>query len=422
MQQMGPLQVALRESPRVCLIGDVNPPAGGVATYCRHLTAGLAKLGWEVTLVDTNGRPGKTPPEGTSRYVTTSPRRSVQRGILSGTILRGAQGPSRGPQSQREPPLTWEDRVKLAGLAAFIGSVLQEDKPAIVHTNHAGLRSLAAVRAAGRAGIPCVVTVHGSEFTSPRLERYRPVGRYVCQQCSAVIAVSRHTAAMAAATGVEAPVHVVYNGIDVAAVTSVQVTSGFLKRYELDLHRPVILYVGWLIEQKGPQVLLRAIARLPRPILDAVQVLLVGPDHGLAAALRETIREHRWSGVRLIGEVPPDDVSQFYRAATLLVFPTIKYEGFGLVAVEAAAAGCAILGSRVGAIPEVVADGVNGALFEPNRDDQLGALLERALSTPDLLQRWRDASPRVAGLFERRRMAAETARVYEDLVGSGARV
>lgn len=410
-------QLADARSRRVCLIGDVEPPPGGVATYCRHLTAGLAHLGWDVIVLDTNGRGKKLPPPGTDRYIATTPQRGFARAVLAGDVFRDLHDAESGLQRVCRG-LSWKDRGKSLALGADFRRVIERHRAALVHTSHAGLRSLAALRAARRVGVPCVVTIFGAEFTSPRLRPYLPLALQVCTLADSVVAISHHTARAAADAGVGVPVRVVYPGIDVAAMGRAAATPEFLQRYRLDAARPLILYAGWLILRKGPQVLLRALARLPTELLGRIQVVLIGPDHGLAPALRETIRQHGWRSVEVVGEVPPEDVPRFYHAASVLVFPTItEDEGFGLVAVEAAAAGCAVLGSRVGAIPEVVSEGLNGALFQPDADAQLASLLVKTLSNRDLLERWRAASPGVAARFDYLQTAAQCARVYEDLIG-----
>jgi len=367
--------------------------------------------------VDTNGARGKVGPAGAERYTGTTPGRGAALAGLSGQLLRPSTFPAAAGLG-----LSLKDRVQAAGLASTFRRELRRARPDLVHTSHAGIRSLAALWAAARERLPCVVTIYGSEFTSPALERYHPLARHVCAQADAVLAISRHTAAMAAAVGVKNEIRVVYPGIDPDVIAGTAVTDRFRRTYGIAPGRTLVLYAGWLIERKGPQVLLRALARLPRPLVDGIDVVFIGPDHGLGAGLRDTVAAEGWHTVRVIGEVAAADVAQVYRAASVLVFPTLtRDEGFGLVAVEAAAAGCAVLGSRIGAIPEVVDDGVNGALFEPGNDEQLAALLTAAVADPARLAAWRTASPNVARRFDRRRTAALTADVYARVLASRGR-
>jgi starch synthase len=90
--------------------------------------------------------------------------------------------------------------------------------------------------------------------------------------------------------------------------------------------------------------------------------------------------------------VPDDDLPDLYRAADVVVFPTVwRTEGFGLVAAEAMACGTAVVASRVGAIPEVVEDGVTGLLVTPDDEQDLARGISRVLSDEPLRRRLGEA-------------------------------
>jgi glycosyltransferase involved in cell wall biosynthesis len=70
------------------------------------------------------------------------------------------------------------------------------------------------------------------------------------------------------------------------------------------------------------------------------------------------------------GALPPDGVRDWYQKASFVVVPS-RREGFGLVAAEAAMSGRAVIGSRVGGIPDVIRHGVSGLIVEPDDIDGL---------------------------------------------------
>jgi D-inositol-3-phosphate glycosyltransferase len=141
--------------------------------------------------------------------------------------------------------------------------------------------------------------------------------------------------------------------------------------------RPRILSVGRLVERKGFEDLIRAMALVP-----AAECVIVGgaEDQPYAHRLRELARrcgvEDR---VRLAGSVPAADMPRWYRSTDVLA-ATPWYEPFGLTPLEAMASGVPVVGSAVGGIPDTVVDGVTGDLV-PARDPRaLGFALRRLIT------------------------------------------
>jgi glycosyltransferase involved in cell wall biosynthesis len=85
--------------------------------------------------------------------------------------------------------------------------------------------------------------------------------------------------------------------------------------------------------------------------------------------------------VTFSGSVDPGELARDYTAARLVAVPS-RREGFGMVAAEALAAGRAVVGTRVGGLPDVVTDGVTGTLVAP---DDVGALAAALRSTDPAL-------------------------------------
>ncbi len=146
------------------------------------------------------------------------------------------------------------------------------------------------------------------------------------------------------------------------------------------------LYLGRLSEEKGVEELVRAW----RP--DLGRLLVVG-DGPLAPRLRALAGE----GVELRGSVPPEEVPALVAGARAVLVPSLWYEAFPRVVVEAYTAGVPVLASRIGALPEVVEEGVTGLLAEPGdpaswaeaverlRDDELSLRLGEGA-----YRRWRE--------------------------------
>jgi glycosyltransferase involved in cell wall biosynthesis len=143
-------------------------------------------------------------------------------------------------------------------------------------------------------------------------------------------------------------------------------------------NRTILFTVRNLVPRMGLDNLLCAIEMLKNARHRLL--LVIGGEGPLHEQLQADIRRKGLSDVvRLIGFVPESQLAQYYQAADLVLMPSLQLEGFGLVMVEAMACGTPVLGTPVGAIPEIlnqvdpilVAEGVDGR--------SIGRALERVL-------------------------------------------
>ncbi len=137
-----------------------------------------------------------------------------------------------------------------------------------------------------------------------------------------------------------------------------------------------IVYAGVLIPRKGVHHLLGAFARLKQP---RARLHLVGgaENADYAQALRRQaaalgIAER----VRFVGAVSQAELARILAAARVMVLPSLS-EGLGRVVIESMLVGTPVIGSRVGGIPDVIADGETGYLVAPGDEDALAAALAR---------------------------------------------
>ena len=121
-------------------------------------------------------------------------------------------------------------------------------------------------------------------------------------------------------------------------------------------------------------------------------------------------------GVRLLGQVTDEQLAHLYKGCSAFVFPS-WHEGFGLPALEAMAAGAAVLAANTSSLPEVV--GQEEALFDPFDVDEIKAKLEQVLTDQAFAQKLRDHAPVQAAKFSWQHTAeqalafsAETAEAY----------
>jgi glycosyltransferase involved in cell wall biosynthesis len=132
-----------------------------------------------------------------------------------------------------------------------------------------------------------------------------------------------------------------------------------------------VLYASRVTETKGIETLLRAYAENPEG-LPPLRVVHGGDMLPLVEA--SAARDPRISS---FGQISRDEVLVMMREARALVFPSIWYENFPMAITEAFAVGLPVIGSRIGALPELIQDGVNGLLFEPRNAGDLAEKLRR---------------------------------------------
>jgi glycosyltransferase involved in cell wall biosynthesis len=148
----------------------------------------------------------------------------------------------------------------------------------------------------------------------------------------------------------------------------------------------VVLTVAFLIPEKGIDVLLRALPELPPEVV--VWVAGAGPERGrLEALAREGNVLER---VCFLGS--QQHVEPFMQAADCFVCPSLWAEAAGLVNLESQASGLPLVASRIGGIPEYLAEGQSGLLFTPGDHRELAAHLRRLHESPSLRERMGQAA------------------------------
>jgi len=258
---------------------------------------------------------------------------------------------------------------------AFLRSVLfvsRSNQVRLIHLSDALLTPLGlALRTLLR--VPVVVTVHGLDVTySNRL--YQWLIPKCLRRMDKVICVSSYTRQQCVRRGVPPALCVVIpNGVNLVefadqytsqGIRNLQTSAGRILR-----DRKVLLTVGRLIERKGVVYFLTEV--MPRILAHRQDICYLIVGEGPQRDLIETriASLHLEDHVRLLGQVDDDTLRAAYHVTDLFVMPNIPVqndiEGFGLVALEAAAAGRYVVASRLDGIPEAIVPGQNGTLLDP---------------------------------------------------------
>ncbi|MCU1616686.1 MAG: glycogen synthase [Frankiales bacterium] len=316
-------------------------------------------------------------------------------------------------------------------MAAALGGV------DLVHS-HTWYANMAGHLASLVHGIPHVVSAHSLEPRRPwkadqlgggyRLSSW--VERTAYLAADAIIAVSHGMRDDVLTVYPEldpARVHVVHNGVDAEAYKPTPAPD-VVRSLGVDPDRPYALFVGRITRQKGLTHLLAAADRLPP---DAGLVLCAGaadtPAERQQVADAVTALQSRRSGVVWIeAMLPREQLVPLITHATVFVCPSV-YEPLGIVNLEAAACGTAVVASDVGGIPEVVDDGRTGLLVHYDPDDvaafeaALAARIAELLADPQRAAAMGAAGrERVLSEFGWPAIAQQTVGVYSDVLNARA--
>jgi len=228
---------------------------------------------------------------------------------------------------------------------------------------------------------PYLCWTHGEELAFASTSRELSLlTRWVLAGASAVVANSHNSARLLTGQwGVPAArTHVVHPGVD-AQRFAVGAYAAELRSRLSSTDEIVLLSVGRLERRKGHDTALHALAQLRRQGRRVrYAVVGEGPER---ARLESQVRElGLGDAVVFAGAVSGDDLPVWYAAADIFVLPTRSdgdaFEGFGIVFLEAAAAGLPVVAGRGGGVPEAVEDGVTGALVSGTDVGELVGVLD----------------------------------------------
>jgi glycosyltransferase involved in cell wall biosynthesis len=356
----------MTERPRVLLVGQGPPVTGGIPSFIESLLKDPV-LRDRVHL----------------EHLNTSPRGEKRPGALTASNTRQVLDDARRVGDRARGA----DVVHL-NLAAAPGLPLA--------------RAIVLARSARRAGAAVILHAHtGRLDLSARRASYRVLLRQAGRSVDALVVVSG--AAEAAARPLVPRVVRLENGIEASAYP------------DGPKHEPAqVAFVGTVCERKGLIDLRDALAGLPgTPAVILGDGRQEGP--GVFERVRAAYQEAGLEGVTFTGSVGHPEVVRRLAAASIFCLPS-HWEGFPLSLLEAMAAGCAVVASRVGDVPEMLDHGRAGILVEPRDPLGLRAALRRLLDDDDERRRLgRAARERAETTYPSDRVARGLAGLYEEL-------
>lgn len=276
-------------------------------------------------------------------------------------------------------------------------------------------------------GRPYGVVLHGAEVTVPgRLPVARQTLAKVLNHAQLVVCAGRYPAAEArrAAPGMTTPVVEVPPGVDIGRFRPLSDEEKAKARaaWGLPPGGPLVVSISRLVPRKGMDVLIAAAAALEASFPD-LTVVIAGDGRDLGR-LRGLVRS-TGAPVRLLGRVDDDELPRLYGAADVFAMACrnrwldLEQEGFGIVFLEAAAAGVAQVAGRSGGADEAVIDGETGLVVaDPDDPGAVAHALRELLGDDDRRrQMGRAARARVEESFGFDVLARRLAGALQDVEG-----
>jgi glycosyltransferase involved in cell wall biosynthesis len=351
----GPLRILM-------LCHEYPPIGGGAAAVCAALADEYRSAGSEVTVV-------------TMHYGDLPAEQSV-RGV---TVFRVPCG-----RRRKEMASAWEG-LKWSQWAWPLIERLHRRRPFdVTHAHFIMPSGIVADRLQRRAGVPFIITPHGSDVPGYNRERLklahavtRPWWQRIVRRADRIVSPSSSLLGMIYSHARDIRADVIPNGFH----------SGRFRPLEKERR---ILLCSRLVERKGFHVFLQAIAELP---LGGWSIDIVGDGpmraklEALAGRCRVPVRLHGW----LDNDSP--QLAELYGRAMIFALPS-EWENFSIALLEAMSAGCAVVTTNISGNPEVI--GEIGCLVPPRDRAALREAIERLTADLSACQRLGDAAARRA--------------------------
>lgn len=253
-----------------------------------------------------------------------------------------------------------------------IEDYLKSFKPDILHTHMFAAFARGALLGK-RLGIPVVHTLHNMRLEDSFVKKV--VRKFFNKQVSLVAvsdAVKRDYAKRFSVNPEK--ISVIENGIDIASYPFAV----------SEMNKNVVGFAGRLEDQKACDVLIRAMVDVPGVLLK-----IVGDGALLSTLKKQAATLGIRNRVSFLGWIPNMDA--FYRSIDVLVIPS-RWEGFGLVAIEAMASGVPVIASDVDGLSEIIEDYRTGRLVESENSKDFADAIEWAYAYPDKMQSYAKAA------------------------------
>lgn len=275
----------------------------------------------------------------------------------------------------------------IAGKRALIKNILKTNRFDVIHLHQPlfcslGLAFLSCIVAERRAGrwTPAVVgTFHayGGTFERAIVKRMQPFYKKFSYAFARKIAVSASSSEFIQ-RALPGSYQIIPNGVDIHRFSSEKNT---VARFDDGI--PNILFVGRLEPRKGIPILLKSLNLIQNYTSSQFRLIVVGSSCFMSY-YQSMVPANLKSRVVFTGEVSFEELPQYYKTSHIFCSPALYGESFGIVLIEAMAAGLPVVASGNDGYSKVVQNGVTGLLVTPQKPQELAAAIARLLDSGKL--------------------------------------
>lgn len=283
---------------------------------------------------------------------------------------------------------------------------LRRDFPIdLIHAHFIDFDGAVAVRLKKKLGIPVVITTHGYDTVDELAAGNGPKLLPICRQADAVVAVSSMLKNALLREDPSLSIRVILNGFNL------QDCPRDVKKEPYS-----IIAVGALVERKKFHVVIQALAQVQKRYPQAT-LTLVG-EGGERVRLEALIQElHLEQSVRLTGFLPNQQVMALMAAHQVFAMPSV-HEGFGIVYLEAMAAGCVCIGTQKEGVADLIVSGENGLLVPPDDANTLANEIAALFASPNDRQRLAQAGQQAAVTLTWEENAKKNLALFEEILAN----
>jgi N-acetyl-alpha-D-glucosaminyl L-malate synthase BshA len=247
--------------------------------------------------------------------------------------------------------------------------------------------------------LPFITTLHGTDITLVGLDgSYLPITRFAIEQSDGVTAISSHLRERTReAFEITSEIEVIHNFVNCDVyLRDSELVATMRPRFAASAtatqpEERLFVHLSNFRPVKRVQDVIEVFARVARVVPARLMLIGDGPDRSSAEQLarRHKVRDR----IHFLGK--QDNVNELLPVADLMLMPS-QMESFGLAALEAMACGVPAIATRVGGVPELIEDKVNGLLFEVGDVESMSAAAIALLNDPVRFQAMSDAARKTA--------------------------
>jgi phosphatidyl-myo-inositol alpha-mannosyltransferase len=360
------------------------PYPGGVTEHIRHLDREFRARGHDTRILAASTEGEET---------------------LDSHVIKVSGAVSPIPFSGSTARITVSPRVYLR-----VKKILNDEKFDVVHVHEPGV-PLLCLTVLRHSHAVNVGTFHAYRETNALYEYARPLAKRIFGRLDGRIFVSEAVRDYITHY-FPSDYRIIPNGIDLARFGSPDIEP----IHKFNDGRPNILFVGRMEKRKGFRNLIRAYPYIKQAVPEA-RLLVVGAfsDEEKAPFVRYA-RAHHLRAIHFIGWVSREDLPRYYRTATVFCAPSTGFESFGIVLLEAMAAGLPTVASDIAGYRLVLNTGKEGLLVKPNDERALAEAVIGLLHSPGLRSEMAERGRATAALYDWSIISQRVLDYYQELL------